>query len=151
MNDNTGQCLDHFPVVISVPVQWGDEDAFGHVNNTVYLRWCESARVEYLQRIGLWQMHEGEGVGPILAAIGCHYKRPVTFPDTVRVSARVTRIGNSSFHMEHLVVSEAMGTVAATLDSTIVVLDYNRNKTVRVPDEIREAIARVEAHAGKSR
>ena len=144
LSDNVNDCLAAFPVVITVPVLWGDEDAFGHVNNIIYLRWCESARVEYLQRVGLWRMHEEEGVGPILASISCDYKRAVTFPDTVRVGARVVRVGNSSFRMDHLVVSEGMKTVAATVESTLVVFDYKRGTAVRVPDGIRDAILSLE-------
>jgi len=142
--------LAAFPVVLTIPVQWGDEDSFGHVNNTVYLRWCESARVEYLIRIGLWSQREGDGVGPILASITCDYERAVTFPDTVRVGARVTRIGNTSIRMEHIVVSEAMRSRAAKVHSTLVVLDYDRHKPVPVPAAVREAIGRLESQAGNS-
>jgi acyl-CoA thioester hydrolase len=136
--------LSLYPVVIELPVQWGDEDAFGHVNNTVYLRWCESARVIYLQRVGLWQSERKDAVGPILANISCDFKRAVTFPDTVRIGARVVRIGNSSLQMDHVIVSEAAGAVAATAESTIVAFDYHRKETTRLPDEIRDAIARLE-------
>ena len=44
---------EHFRVLLDWPVQWGDQDLFGHVNNTVYFRWFETARVDYLNRIGL--------------------------------------------------------------------------------------------------
>src|SRR5258708_195882 len=98
-----------FPVVLSVPVQWGDQDAFQHVNNTVYLRWCESARIAYIERTGLTELMERERIGPILAAITCNYRRPLTYPDTVRVGARVTRLGRSSLTMEHRVTSDAGG------------------------------------------
>lgn len=140
-------------MVVGIPVQWGDQDAFGHVNNTVYLRWCESVRIEYLRRIGLW-MIDGNGVGPILASISCDYRRPLTYPDTVYVGVRVERIGNSSFRMDHVVVSEAQKLVAAEVRSTIVVVDYRRNKSVPVPEPVRAAIEQIEgrvferAHAG---
>jgi len=124
-------------------VQWGDQDAFGHVNNTVYLRWCESVRIEYLRRIGLW-MIDDEGIGPILASISCDYRRPLTYPDTVHAGVRVNKIGNSSFRMDHVVVSEAQKVVAAEVRSTIVVVDYKRNKSVPVPDNVRAAIEKIE-------
>jgi acyl-CoA thioester hydrolase len=147
LSDN--DCLSVYPVIIELPVLWGDEDSFGHVNNTVYLRWCESARVAYLQRIGLWQSARGDGVGPILARMSCDYKRPVNYPDTVRIGARVVHIGNSSFRMDHLIASEALGAVVASAESTMVAFDYRNNAPVRVPDEVREAIARVEKSAAK--
>jgi acyl-CoA thioester hydrolase len=139
------ESLIDFPVVIAVPLLWGDHDAFGHVNNLAYLRWCESARVEYLLRIGLWPSLPPQGVGPILASISCDYKRPLTFPDTVYIGARVTRIGNRSFQMQHRVVSQALDVVAAEVESAIVVLDYSQNQTVPVPEGCRRAIEDLES------
>ena len=135
--------LSECPVVIRLPLQWGDQDAFGHVNNTIYLRWCETARVEYLMRIGLW-MISAEGIGPIVASFSCDYRRPLTYPDTVQVGARVTRIGTSSFRMEHRVVSESLGVVAADAHSTIVVLDYKLQKSTPLPEAVRAEIERIE-------
>ena len=134
------ESLVGYPVVVTVPLLWGDQDAFGHVNNIVYLRWCETARVEYLVRIGLWPPLPPAGIGPILASISCDYKRPLTYPDTVDIGARVTRIGNRSFRMQHRVISQALNTIAAEVDSTIVVLDYAGNKAVPVSDDCRKAI-----------
>ena len=111
----------------------------------VYLRWCETARVEYLLLVGLWPSLPPAGLGPILANISCDYKRPLTFPDTVCIGARVTRIGNRSFQMQHRVVSRALDEVAAEVDSTIVILDYGRNETVPVPESCRKAIEDLES------
>jgi acyl-CoA thioester hydrolase len=141
------EALAEFPVVITVPVLFGDQDAFGHVNNIVYLRWCETARVEYLIRIGMWPKLPPQQVGPILAHITCNYKRPVTFPDTLYVGARVTRIGNSSYRMEHRVVSKSLDMVVAHGDSTIVTVDYSRSKPVPVPEECRKAIEVLEGRS----
>lgn len=136
--------MEIFPVVIHIPVNWGDQDALGHVNNTFYLRWCESSRVEYLARVGLWQMVETDGIGPILANINCNYRQVITYPDTVLVGSRVTHIGNTSIRMEHQIVSRASGVVAAEVDSTIVVMNYRQKQPVPVPDGIRKAIQIVE-------
>jgi len=138
------EALVEFPVVVTIPVQWGNQDLFGHTNNVVYLRWCETARVEYLARVGLGMSLPPAGVGPILASIKCDYKRPLKYPDTVHVGARVTRLGNSSIQMENCVVSETLGVVAATAECTIVLFDYRTTKTVRVPAEMRQTIAELE-------
>lgn len=137
--------LADFPVIVSVPVQWGDQDAFQHVNNTVYLRWCESARIEYLSRTGLSDRVARDKIGPILASITCNFRRPVTYPDTVRVGARVTRLGGSSFTMEHVVTSDAQKAVVADAQSTLVVFDYEAQASHAIPDDVREAIGRLEA------
>jgi len=138
------EALAGFPVVVVIPLLWGDQDAFGHVNNVVYFRWCETARVEYMRRIGLWAPLPPRGVGPILASIKCDYKRPLNYPDTVHVGARIVRIGNTSLQMEHAIFSEELGIVAATADSTVVLLDYSTNKTAPVPAEMRGSIGELE-------
>lgn len=147
---HTHEALIEFPVVIALPVLWGDQDAFGHVNNLRHLSWAETARVEYLDRVGLWVPLPPAGVGPILASISCDYKRPVNYPDTVQVGARVTRIGNSSLKMEHRIVSKALDTVVAELVSTLVLLDYSRMKSVPVPENIRQAIENLEGRTPRA-
>ena len=127
-----------------ISVIWGDEDAFGHVNNVAYLRWCESARIDYLRRVGIFPELPPKGIGPILASQTCHYRRALTYPDTVVVGSRVTAIGNSSFRMEHCIVSRATGEVAAEVDSALVTVDYSTGRPVRVPADVRRAIAELE-------
>ena len=133
-----------FPVWITLPIQWGDQDAFGHVNNIIYLKWFESSRIEYGNRAGLSQTGKGQALGPILAAISCNYRRQLTFPDTVYIGARITRIGNSSLKMEHRVVSELLGAVAADGDSTLVAFDYTAQKPIAVPASVRAAVEKLE-------
>lgn len=134
-------------VEISLPVLWGNMDAFGHVNNTVYFRWFESARIAYLDRAGLDELMKAERVGPILAAIQCSFRRQVVFPDTVTITASVTRLGRSSLTMDHVVRSERLGTVVAEGSSTIVIFDYQSQRPVRVPDVVRQAFERLEGRA----
>ncbi|HEX3997828.1 MAG TPA: thioesterase family protein [Pirellulales bacterium] len=133
--------LAGFPVVVSLPVQWGEQDMFGHVNNVVYFRWFESARIAYLDRVGLSELMERERIGPILAAISCSYRRQLTFPDTVDVGSRITRIGRTSLTMTHALHSRAQAALVAEGESTIVVFDYRAQKPFPVPAEIREAVA----------
>ncbi len=139
--------LHEYPVVISLTVEWGDQDSFAHVNNTVYLKWCETARVAYLGKIGMWQLIRSEGKGPILASIGCNYRRPVTFPDTVQIGARVAKVGKSSFRMEHAVVSMAQDIVVAEADSTLVFVQYEGVKSLPLPASMREAMAKIEGRS----
>jgi acyl-CoA thioester hydrolase len=136
--------LEEFPVIITVPVHWGDQDSFGHVNNVIYLRWAETARVEYLTRAGIWRHYEETGVGPIVANINCDYRRALQYPETVRVGARVAHIGNSSIRMTHKVVSSD-GEVAAELSTVLVLYDYRSSRPVPVSPEMRDAIAKIEA------
>ena len=136
--------LAGFQIVTEISVLWSDEDSFAHVNNVAYLRWCETARVEYLKRIGFFPELPAQGVGPIIASATCHYRRALKYPDTVAVGTRVTAIGNSSFRMEHRILSRGAGEIAAEVDSAMVAVDYTTGKPVRLPEQIREAIARLE-------
>jgi acyl-CoA thioester hydrolase len=139
--------LAQFPVLMSIAVQWGDQDAFGHVNNTIYLRWFESARIAYFERMGIMDLHEKENVGPILASVTCNYRRPVTYPDSVTVGARVTRIGRTSFEMDHVCTSEAQGLIVAEGKTTLVVYDYHREKPHPISETLRTAIGSLEGRS----
>jgi acyl-CoA thioester hydrolase len=136
--------LAGFPVVVTVPVQWGDQDAFGHVNNTVYFRWMESARIAYGDRIGLLDLLAARQIGPILASTSCDYRRPVNFPDTIHVGIRITRIGRTSLAHEHRIVSQEQQAVVAEGTSTTVVFDYGANRSHPVPEPVRRAIETLE-------
>jgi acyl-CoA thioester hydrolase len=136
--------LADFPVAVRLPIQWGDQDGFGHVNNTVCIRWFESARVAYLDAGGLDHLMSGSKLGPILAAINCNYRKQLGYPDIVHVGARVSRLGRSSMTMQHAVYSEKLQAIAADGDSVVVVFDYDLQRPVRIPEEIRQAMERLE-------
>ncbi len=139
--------LAGYSVVIVLPVQWGDQDAFAHVNNVVYFRWFESARVAFFRRIGLLGQRDEHQHGPILAASSCDYRRSIVFPDTVRVGIRATRIGRSRIGLEHRIVSEAQQAIAAEGTSTAVFYDYAVGRPHPVPEQVRRAIEDLEGRA----
>jgi acyl-CoA thioester hydrolase len=132
------------PVTISLPVQWGDQDAFNHVNNVVYYRWMESARIEYFKQVGLGVGISPQGIGPILASLKCDFRRQLAYPDTVLISSSIASIGRTSLKMTHLIYSTAQQTIAAEGDSVIVMFDYRAQKPLVVTDEIRAAIDTLE-------
>lgn len=139
--------LEGFPVVIVQPVQWGEQDAFGHVNHVVYFRWYESARIAYARKVGLMELHESRKIGPILASVSNDYRRQLTYPDAVHVGVRVSRIGRASFSMEHKIFSAGQGALAAEGTSTLVVFDYEANRPHPVPDAVRRAIEDLEGRS----
>src|SRR5262245_59423288 len=132
---------DEFRVLLDWPVQWGDQDLFGHVNNVIYFRWFETARVDYLQRLGLARLHGSEDHGPILAHIGCNFQRQLEYPDIVRIGTRITRVGRTSMTIEHALWSTVHNmALVADSTSTIVVFDYRAQRPIPVSDEIRQKI-----------
>jgi len=137
------------PISIPLPVQWGDQDAFGHVNNVVYFRWIESARIEYFRRGGLGST-TNRGAGPILASIKCDFRRQLTYPDTLFISASIASIGRTSMKMVHLVYSTEQQAVAAEGESVIVMFDYQSQRPILVADDIRAKIETIEGRGGQS-
>jgi len=137
--------IEGYPVVIKFPVQWGEMDAFQHVNNVSYFRYFENARLAYFEKFDIIGFMTRKGVGPILAATSCRFKTPLTYPDTVLVATKVTTIKEDRFMMDYRVVSTKNQKVAAEADCVIVTFDYRENKKVPVPEELRRLIMEVES------
>ena len=137
------ELADH-PLVITLPVQWGDQDSFGHVNNVVYFRWMESARIEYFLLADFGTSSNNQGTGPILASLKCDFRRQMRFPDQVLVSASVVSIGRTSLKMHHRVYSTAQQAITAEGDSVLVMFDYLTQQPVPVSEAIRAKIGTVE-------
>jgi acyl-CoA thioester hydrolase len=130
------------PATIRQAVAWGELDALGHVNHTVFLRWFENVRFAWFERVGIAAlMRESDGAwGPILARISCDYRAPVGFPDTILCSARCVRLGNSSLTLRSQVWSEQRRAIVAEGEVVVVMLDYEAQRSVAIPEVVRAAI-----------
>jgi len=136
--------LAAFPVVVELPVVWGEMDSYRHVNNVVYFRYFESARLEYFRRLGWFEYENETGIGPILAATQAKFRKPLTYPDRVSVGARAPSVGDDRFTLEHLVVSHEQGVVVTEGWGTVVTYHYAEGHKVPIPGEIRRRIAALE-------
>jgi acyl-CoA thioester hydrolase len=136
--------LQDFPVVVQFPVAWGEMDALGHVNNTIYFRYFESARVAYLTKINFIDPAANNGVGSILASTQCDFRKALAYPDTVEIGARVTEIGADRFIMEYRVVSHRLQKIAADGKGIIVAYNYREKRKADLPEVIRQNIQAVE-------
>ena len=145
MSNRVESTLEGFSVVVERHVRWGDLDAFAHLNNTVYFRFFEGARIAYFDAMGMLEgAGKPEGVGPILAKTSCKFRAPIGFPDQVRTGARVTEVSGDRFVMQYAIVSEARDVVAAIGDGTIVAFDYDAQRSVSMPADWRDAIRRLD-------
>ena len=136
--------LAEYPVVTTVPVQWGDQDAFGHVNNVVYFRWFESNRMEYATQCGLADAPLESELAPILARITCNYRLQVRHPDFLYIGGRMTRIGTSSMTVQHVIYSQQQQKLVADGESIMVLFDYQTQQSCPVPAALRSAVEALE-------
>jgi acyl-CoA thioester hydrolase len=136
--------LEGYPVVVEIPVAWGEMDSFQHVNNTVYFRYFESARIRYSEKLGLYKHKDETGIGPILGSTSCKYRLPLTYPDTVSVGTKITDIAEDRFTMKYVIVSHKHQKVAAEGDGVVVMYDYREGKKTAIPEEIRKRILTME-------
>jgi acyl-CoA thioester hydrolase len=132
-------------VAIVVPVAWGEMDSYGHVNNAVYFRWFESARMEYFRRIGWPEIERATGVGPILHSTQARFRMPLEWPDEVEVSTRVVDVLEDRFTMLYEVRSRRFERLACEGSGRIVAFDYRAKSKAALPATVRERIAALES------
>lgn len=140
--------LNEFPVIHPVTVAWGEMDAFQHLNNVIYLRYFESARIAYMQAMGINTDLQNTGdetpIGPILADSYCRYRRPVTFPDTLHIGCRISELQEFGFTMEYHAFSEQQQTVVTTGQARIVMLNYLNGQKFALDDALLGKIKKVQ-------
>ena len=129
-----------FKVQVNLPVQWGDMDAFGHVNNTVYFKYFETARLAYFNAVGVMKDMQSKQIGPILAETSCQFKRALVFPDQIVVGANVIESHEHGFLMQYGVYSEQQQTVTSLGNGRIVMVDYQTGKKVKPSAELKQQI-----------
>jgi acyl-CoA thioester hydrolase len=136
--------LKDFPVVAEIRMAWGEMDAMQHLNNVVYFRYFETARLLYAERVGMWEHMKATGVGPILHSTGCRYKIPLTYPDTLTVGTRVIKVEKDRLVMDYVLVSGRLHKIAATGDAVIVSFNYREGKKVHLPEEWKRRVLEIE-------
>jgi acyl-CoA thioester hydrolase len=80
---------------MTISTRWSDNDAYGHVNNTIYYQWFDTAVNAWLIEAGLLDIHRGDPIG-LVVETGCSYFLPLRFPGDVEVGIAVERLGTSS-------------------------------------------------------
>jgi acyl-CoA thioester hydrolase len=137
-----------FAHFITLPIQWGDMDSIGHVNNTIYFRYVESGRIAYFSAIGATAEQGGfDAEAPILADIQCSFIGQLRYPSTIDIGTRTSRLGIKSFHVEAGIFVQGEDTPAATSKAVVVWLDDANQTTAAIPDELRQRIIDLEVVA----
>ena len=147
MNNNLQELLAPFKLVHKVTVEWGEMDAAQHVNNTVYLRWVESSRIAYFQKMKVDISSSGTAPaqeGIILGYADCKYIFPVTFPDTIHIGVKITEIKSDRIVMESHLFSEKYSRIVAVSKQEVLPYSYVERKKIGVPTRIISAIEAIE-------
>ena len=123
-------------------VRWGDMDAMGHVNNVIYLQYLESARIGFFEaRMGWTGRDEGGGrQGPVVVSQTFNYRRQVYYPAELEVGVRCQEIRSRSFVLAYGVFRKGTDELVGDGSSVAVWLDYDANKSMEIPPELRRAL-----------
>jgi acyl-CoA thioester hydrolase len=131
---------EQYPIHTDISVAWADMDALQHVNNVVYLRYFEIARIDFLTKINLFDTINAKGTGPVISENSIRYKRPVTFPDTLTVSVDISDIKTDRFTMQYKVFSDAQQAITTTGYSTVVMFDFKTGQKAPITDPLLSAL-----------
>lgn len=130
-------------------VNWGDMDAMRHVNNVVYLKKFEAARVNYLigledRYLGKSEFLDGQGVGPIMRSCELAWKYPIRYPDEISVLYKIHSVEKDRFSCKGILVSHRAQRLAARITETQVTVDYRAKVTAKtaVPEAWKEIFAK---------
>lgn len=134
--------LDEFPIVTPITIAWGEMDAFAHVNNIIYFRYFECARIVYFEKIHIMEDMKETQIGPILKEVSCRFRIPLTYPGTIQVGCRVKEIQEFGFIHEYRIASlhDQEWKIAAEGEGNIVAYDYGKRKKTKLPEKIRDRI-----------
>ena len=121
-----------------IPIRWGDMDAMGHVNNIVYFRYMEQARISWFEQLLPRRDAAWKTTGIVIANALCNFRRAMTYPGTVEVKVYTAHPGGSSIgtYYELLLENEIYADGAAV----VVFIDMKTQKAKRIPEEIRSLL-----------
>ena len=123
-----------------IPIRWGDMDAMGHVNNTVYFRYMEIVRIEWLHSLG--GAPDPQGTGPVIVNAFCNFLKQLEYPGDILAKHYVARPGRSSFETYiTLERTDEPGVIYASGGAKTVWVDFPAGKSVPLPDWLRAVIA----------
>ncbi|PKO41205.1 MAG: thioesterase [Betaproteobacteria bacterium HGW-Betaproteobacteria-3] len=125
---------------MTVPIRWGDMDAMNHVNNTLYFRYLEIARIEWMHAIGAAPDPQGEG--PVILNAFCNFYKQLEYPGDVRVKMYVSDPGRTTFESWcTLERTDQPGVIYAAGGATTVWVDFPAQKARPLPDWVREIVS----------
>ncbi len=130
---------DAYCIWREIGTRWSDNDAYGHVNNTVYYAWFDTAVNAWLIEAGLLDVADGDPIG-LVVETGCRYAHPLSYPEPVEVGLAVEAIGTSSVRYRLGVFAKGSDEAAAEGHFTHVYVDRAERRPAKLPDAWRTAL-----------
>lgn len=121
-----------------IAIRWGDLDAYNHVNNTLYLRYMEEARIQLLLQMG-YSLDDPKQ-GPVVINLQCSFLHPVTYPDNLSIECFAVEPGNSSFMTYYRLHSQKQNKLVCEGSAKIVWIDKTTNRSIALPAKLRKLI-----------
>ncbi|HWI88757.1 MAG TPA: thioesterase family protein [Sphingomicrobium sp.] len=128
-----------FKVWRTLTTRWADNDAYGHVNNTIFYEWFDTAVNGWMVERGLLDIARGDPIG-LVVETRCRYFAPLAFPQTVEVGLRVATLGRSSIRYRIGVFGEGQEQAAAQGEFVHVVVDRANRRPVEIRQSWRKAL-----------
>ena len=119
-----------------IPIRWGDMDAMGHVNNTLYFRYMEQARIEWLESFGFGTAIT-ETQGPVIVNASCTFLIPITYPGTVDCRMFCGHPGRSSVPTWYELRVAGEERIYAEGAAKLVWINPSTGKSIPLPDALR--------------
>jgi len=137
--------MSEFRFFHPIEVRYGDLDPQGHLNNAKYLTYFETGRIQYFTELELFQPGQSfMDIGVIMAKASVSFRAPVHYGMPVKVGVHISKLGGKSITVEQNIVHAESGEVLATGEVILVTFDYHQNKTISIPDVMREKISKYE-------
>lgn len=133
-----------YPVKLELRIDWAELDLFGHVNNVMFFKYVQAARLHYWETIGLYQHFLKTNLGPMVASVNCQFKKPLHYPGNIMITTSMKFIRNSSFSFIHQIWNDA-GELVAEAEDVMVMFDFNKNEKIPFPDAFRKKVETLES------
>ena len=134
---------DDFPHHLPIATRWGDNDAYGHLNNVVFYSYFDTVVNQYLITRGMLDIDTSPVIG-LVVETGCNYFASAAFPEKLEAGLRVARLGNSSVRYEIALFREGIGAAIAQGHFVHVYVGRETRRPVRLPSQLRDVLSKIQ-------
>lgn len=124
---------------ISLRIDWSELDVFEHVNNVAFHKYAQTARLNFVDVIGLMELHKTQNIGFMVAETNCQFKKELLFPGNIQILTKIDFVKNTSFALEHTMTNDT-GDLVAIAKDVLVVFDFSKKEKYPIPSFIKRSL-----------